>query len=177
MPSGISPDSISAQIPARQAWQTCSINPELVQTPILSCSTKSTAEPEINTGATNPMLERYTFKNDEIKRNTKYSHEKIALSSEQNAQEKNDTAALSVNKKSGLVQINLKKDIKVKDLKALYNIQDGILRHYNELPYETTSNGDDFDEGILTKGQAVIVPPSSFEYQGKIAELWSAITR
>lgn len=177
MPSGYSLESIPAYTSARPTGQIRSINPELVQTPILSCSTRTGAEAEINTGATNPMLERYTFKNDEIKRNAKYSREKIALSSENNAQEKNDIASLSVNKKSGLVQINLKKDIRVKDLKALYNIQDGILKHYNELPYETTQNGDNFDEGILTKGEAVIVPPSSFEYQGRIAEMWSAITR
>ncbi len=141
-------------------------------------------EPEFSNDYTNNKLDKYKFSKKEIKENSEYSEEKIALANSTNKKLKDQVARLTVNKKSGYVQINLKQDITADELKELYNIPDGILKHYNDLEFEWKDTGDeaghqykDWGNPTFYIGESVIVPPSSFEYLGFFRETWEALTR
>lgn len=141
-------------------------------------------EPEFDNGYTNNKLDSMEFSKEERKNNAEYSEEKIALSKNENPNVKNQIANLSVNKKSGYVQINLKTDVTAEELKELYNIPDGILKRYNDLEFEWKDSGDeaghqykDWGNPGFKKGDSVIVPPNSFEYQGFWVEAWNALTK
>ena len=103
-------------------------------------------EPEFSNDYTNNKLDKYKFSKKEIKENSEYSEEKIALANSTNKKLKDQVARLTVNKKSGYVQINLKQDITADELKELYNIPDGILKHYNDLEFESCAAIRNFDE-------------------------------
>lgn len=141
-------------------------------------------EPKFDNGFTNSKLDEMEFTKEEREANAEYSQEKIAISNHTNKDLKAQIANLTVNKKSGYVQINVKKDITIKELKELYNIPDGILKNYNDLSYEWQDNNDEnhtqrknWDVTTFFPGDIVIVPPGSFEYQGWIIELYNAFTR
>lgn len=141
-------------------------------------------EPKFDNGYTNSKLDEMTFTKEEREENAEYSQEKIAIANATNKKLKDQVANLTVNKKSGYVQINVKKDVTAEELKKLYEIPDGVLKYYNDLTYEWKDTGDeaghqykDWGNPTFHKGESVIVPPSSFEHQGWLKETWNALTR
>lgn len=141
-------------------------------------------EPQFDEGYTNSKLDKMKFTEEERKENAEYSQEKIAIANSTNKRLKDQVANLTVNKKSGYVQINMKKDATAEELKELYDIPDGVLKHYNDLTFEWKDSGDeaghqykDWGNPTFHKGESVIVPPGNFEYQGFLTELWNAWTR
>lgn len=143
-----------------------------------------TPEPKFDNGFTNSKLDEMEFTKEDRESNAGYSREKIAIANATNKKLKDEVANLTVNNKSGYVQINIKKDTTLEELKELYNIQDEVLKHYNDLSFEWKESGDeachqykDWGNPTFPKGASVIVPPGSFEYQGWIKELYNAFTR
>lgn len=139
-------------------------------------------EPEFSNDFTNNALDEYEFSEEEVQENAQYSEEKIALANSKNKERKAEVANLTINKKSGYVQINLKQDITAEELKKLYNIPDGVLKNYNDMGFEWKELPDghhykDWGNPTFSEGQSVIVPANKFEYQGGWKEFWELITR
>lgn len=142
-------------------------------------------EPKFDNGFTNSKLDKMKISKEDRENNAAYSREKIELTNKTNKKEKDQVANLTVNKKSGYVQINVKKDVTAEELKKLYEIPDGVLKHYNDLSFEWKETGEfisthhykDWGNPTFHKGAAVIVPPGCFEHQGWFTEFINAFTK
>ncbi len=139
-------------------------------------------EPEFSNDFTNNALDEYEFSEEEVQKNAQYSEEKIALANSKDKERKAEVANLTINKKSGYVQINLKQDITAEELKKLYNIPDGVLKNYNDIGFEWKELPDghhykDWGNPTFFEGQSVIVPANKFEHQGRLKEFLELITR
>lgn len=125
-----------------------------------------------------------TEKNDVlVNREVNYAKEKIDKVKKENNKEKDDTAKLSIDKETGNIIILLKKGISANDLKKLYNIPDGILQKYNDLPYTEAKGKDenhhvkDYGNPQFNKDTKITVPAGSFESAGNVKELFRALGR
>ena len=141
-------------------------------------------EPEFSDNYTNGKLSELEFNKEEREANAGYSREKIELTNATDKDHKDQVARLTINKKSGYVQINILKDITADDLKKLYNIPDGKLKYYNDFEVDWKEIGDgaghhymDYGNPTFVRGSSVIVPPGCFEHQGLWKELVEAFSR